>query len=436
MRIVEANGRSLVLTQSGDLHGPFTLFINLKYGNPNTRTAVTAGLRLLQVFLQAFSISLPHRAIEGHCLHPQEVGWLANLAYRPLEEIESMTPRMLARLVKSEVVAHKDRSGAVKGSTASARLVQIAVFLDWYFVAVIDPRIRSAQTRSDLRDRYAVMINHLKSKIKGSNSKHPTQIRSLPSARFKQLMTAAYSNPEAIFGSGKGANSTMKRNRAVFLLACEGLRPGAIGNLLLADFNGRHLEIRDNVGKRGEAPTSGTPVQKGARSNAINYNSEYTITLWPWTTEAISDYIRSERSALLLRRLKNPSKGFLFLEALGAGPIRNRKTISLIFSKAAARMQKLGLLTRESGDVYVKAEDYELVAYTLRHSAATLYAEEKGVGDATRSEMKDRFGWTANSNMPDLYARRAAMDAAAIDTADWWERMSAERLKRQQKGSE
>jgi integrase len=435
MRLVEANGRSLILTHAGELHGPFTLFINVKYGNPNTRTAVTGGLRLLQVFVQAFSVPLPHRALEGHCLHPQEVGWLANLAYRPLEEIESMTPQMLSRLVKTEVVAHRDRTGAVAGATASARLVQIAIFLDWYFVAILDPRIRSAQARSELRDRYEVTINDLKSKIKGSNSKHPTQIRSLPSVRFKQLMTAAYSNPEAIFGSGKGANSTLKRDRAVFLLACEGLRPGAIGNLLVADFNGRYLEIKDNVGKRGEAPTSGTPVQKGARSNAVNYNSEYTLTLWPWTTEAISDYIRSERSDLLARRLKNPSKGFLFLEALGAGPIRNRKTISLIFKKAAARMKELGLLTRESGDAYVKAEDYELVAYTLRHSAATLYAAEKGASDSTRSEMKDRFGWTSNSTMPDLYARRAAMDAAAIDIADWWEGMRAERLKLQQKGN-
>lgn len=434
MRLVEANGRSLVLTRSGEFHGPFTLFINAKYDNPNTRAAVTGGLRLLQVLLQAFSVSLPHRALEGHCLHPQEVIWLANMAYRPLEEIESMTPHVLSRLVKNEVMAHRDRTHAVVGSTASARLVQIAIFLDWYFVAVLDSRMHSAQARRELRDRYEVTINNLKSKIKGSNRKHPTQVRSLPTERFKQLMTAAYSNPESIFGHEKGASSTMKRDRAVFFLACEGLRPGAIGNLQMADFNGRYLEIKDNVGKRGEAPTSGTPVQKGARSNVVNYNSEHTITLWPWTTEAISDYIRSERVNLLARRLKNPSKGFLFLETQGAGPIRNRKTISLIFSRAAARMRELGLLTRDSGDAFVKAEDYELVAYTLRHSAATLYATEKGVSDSSRSEMKDRFGWNPNSNMPDLYARRAAMDAAAIDIADWWEDMKAERLKQQQKG--
>lgn len=433
MRLVEANGRSLVLTHAGEIHGPFTLFINLKYDNPNTRTAVTGGLRLLQAFVQAFRVSLPHRALKGHCLHPQEVGWLANLAYRPMEEIESMTPQMLSRLAKTEVVAHRDRPGAVTRATASARLVQIATFLDWYFVAVLDPRIRSAQTRRELKDRYAASINDLKSKIKGSGSKHPTQVRSLPTMRFKQLMTAAYSNPEAIFGRGKGASSTMKRNRAVFLLACEGLRPGAIGNLQLEDFKGRYLEIKDNIARRDEAPTSGTPVQKGARSNSVNYNSQYTITLWPWTSEAISDYIRSERAELLARRLKNQSKGFLFLEVLGAGPIRNRKTISLVFKEAEVRMQEQGMLARESGDAYVIAEEYELVAYTLRHSAATLYVAEKGGSDQTKSEMKDRFGWTNNSAMPDLYARRAAFDAAAIDIADWWESMRAERLKLQRK---
>lgn len=433
LRLVEANGRSLVLTRKGEIHGPFSLFLNAHFDNPHTRAAAAGGLRLLQSFAQAFGVSLPRRALEGHCLHSQEVGWLMNLAYRPLKEIESMTTRTLIRLVKTEGVAHRDRTGAVASATASARLIQVAGFLEWYFVAVLDPRIRSAPARSELRSRYVVTINDLKRKIKGANSKHPTQVRSLPTERFKHLMTAAYSNPEAFFGPEKKACSTMKRDRAVFLLACEGLRPGGIGNLQLADFNGRYLEIKDNVARRGKAPTSGTPVQKGARSNAANYNSQYTITLWPWTTEAISEYIRSERADLLRRRLKNTSKGFLFLETLGAGPIQNRKTISLIFNKAAARMQELGLLTRESGDPYVKAEDYELVAYTLRHSAATLYAVENGSSDTTRSQMKDRFGWTRNSTMPDLYARRAAMDTAAIDIENWWEGMRAERLKQQQK---
>lgn len=429
MKLVDVRGRALLLTAGGDVHGPFTLFLNLKYDNPNSRGAVSHGLRLLDVFLRSFDIDLPRRALDGRCLHPLEVAWLANLAYRPLEELETMTTRMLIRLAKNQGVAHRDRAGAVVASTASARLVQIGEFLKWYFQSILDPRISSAQSRAELKDRYEITISDLKSKIRGGNSKHPTQIRSLPTERFKQLMTEVWVRPEKIFCSDSGAtNRTMKRDRAVFYLACEGIRPGAIGNLMVEDFLGHQIIIKDNVGRRGEIATRGTPVQKGARSTMQAYISEFTITLWPWTTAAVHDYMRSERSDLLSRRLRNPSKGFLFLESQGAGPIRNRKTISNIFQKAARQMLELGLLTRQSGDGYVKTKHYELVAYTLRHSAATLYVSEKGGSDQTRSEMKDRFGWTANSTMADLYARRANMDAASLDTEELWQVMKAERL--------
>ena len=428
MKIVESNGRSLVLTHSGELHGPFTLFINAEYSNPNTRASVTGGLRLLQVLLHSFSISLAHRAVEGRCLHPQEVGWLTNLAYRPLEEIEGMTPRILTRLVKTSGVAHSDRAGAVSRATASSRLLQVGLFLDWYCKKVLEPRIASSQARRDLAESYQAIVNELKTKIK-RKPKHPTQLRSLPAERFKQLMKVAFCSPERLFDSGEGVCSTIKRDRAIFLLACEGLRPGAIGNLQVADFKGQYLQIMDNVGRRGEASTTGTPMQKGARSERIEYHSEYTLTLWPWTQEAVRDYLRIERSDLLARRVKNKSKGFLFLEVLGAGPIRNRKTLSLIFSKAGKKAKENGLLARESGDVYVKSEDYDLVAYTLRHSAATLFVKEKGSGDTAVSAMKARFGWSPSSNMPALYARRADMDAAAFDIEDLWVEMRSEMLK-------
>lgn len=420
MRTVHANGHVLMLTRSEEVHGPFTLYLNSKYSNPNSRTAATAGLRLMQVFFDALEISLPHRALEGKCLSPLEIGWLTNLAYRPLKEIEAMTPRMLVRLVKTASVAHRDRDGAVTGATASVRLVQIASFLDWYFGSILDPRILSALKRRELKDKYQIVINELKNKINGANRKHPTQIRSLPIDLFKKLITTAYRNPEFIFPNQLGDKSTLKRDRAVFLLACEGVRPGAIGNLMLSDFRGRYLEIKDNAGKRGEVLTSGTPVQKGSRSNMINYNSEYVITLWPWTTQAINEYINSERENLLSKRLKNNSKGFLFLEVHGAGPIRNRKTIGLIFKRAEEQLLKVGLLQRDSADPYVKSVNYDLVAYTLRHSAATLFALEKGICESRKSEMKDRFGWTPNSNMPDLYAKRASMDLASVDLSEWW----------------
>lgn len=431
MRLLDANGRALLLNSAGDIHVPFSLFLNANYDNPNSRGAVSHGLRLLDVFVRAFDVNLPRRALEGISLHPTEINWLTNLAYRPLAELELMSHRMLVRLAKSKGIAPRDRPGAVAASTASARLVQIAEFLRWYFQFILDPRLPSTKDRAQVKDRYDIAVNALKSKIRGGNSKHATQVRSLPVDRFKQLMSEVWARPEEIFRSDAGARSrTLQRDRAVFYLACEGMRPGAIGNLMVEDFLGNQIIVKDNVGRRGEAATSGTPVQKGARSNIQSYNSEFTITLWPWTTAALREYISSERAELLARRLHNPSKGFLFLESLSAGPIRNRKTISTIFQKMARRMSELGLLAKQSGDGYVKTKAYKLVAYTLRHSAATLYVLEKGASDQTRSEMKDRFGWTAKSTMAELYARRANMDSASLDTGKLWEDMKAERCKR------
>jgi integrase len=430
MRLVNANGKRLLLTDSGEVHAPGTLFLNSRYDNPNTHSTVALGLRLLEVFLRSFDISLPRRALDGQCLHTLEVGWLGNLSYRPVEELESMNTRMLVRLAKSQNVAHRDRPGAVAASTASARLVQIGEFLTWYFENILTPRITSPQARTDLYERYAATVRELKKKIRGGNSKHPTQVRSLPTEVFVQLIREVWCRPETIFCSESGATSpTVMRDRAMFLLACEGMRPGAIGNLALQDFTGFQMRIVDNAGKRGKGLSEGTPVQKGARSNMQAYSSEHNITLWPWTTAAIHEYIQGERAELLNRRLHNPSKGFLFLENQYGGPISNRRTISLIFERAERRLLELGFLSRPSGDRYIKTEDYKLTAYNLRHSAATLYISIKGDSEQTRSEMKERFGWSANSKMPEHYARRAKMDAASLDLADLWESIKADRLK-------
>lgn len=432
MRLVHANGKGLLLGESGEIQVPESLYLNDQYDNPNSQATVALGLRLFHVFIRSIGASLPHRALKGNCLHAPEVGWLSNLAFRPVEELESMKARMLLRLAKSENVAHRDRPGAVAASTASARLVQIGEFLQWYFDNVLSPRIRSAQLKAELRERYVVTVRELKEKIRGGNNKHPTQIRSLPKDVFLGVMRKTWVNPETIFCSESGATSpTAMRDRAIFLLACEGMRPGAIGNLALQDFLGSQVRIVDNVRRRGKAPTEGTPVQKGARSNKQAYSSELNMTLWPWTEAAVREYIKSERAEVLNRRLHNASKGFLFLENQYAGPIANRKTISLIFKRAERRLLEMGVLARQSGDQYVRTEAYELTAYTLRHSAATLYLSVKGNSEQTRSEMKDRFGWMPNSKMPDLYGRRANMDAASIDLADLWESMKADRLKLQ-----
>jgi integrase len=338
---------------------------------------------------------------------------------------------MLMRLAKTEDVAHRDRRGAVAATTASDRLRHIAEFLDWYLKNILDLRIRSSQLRAELRDRYESTALDLKKKIRGGNATHPTQIRSVPTDVFKRIIREIFVHPERSFCTESGATSaTLKRDRSIFLLACEGMRPGAIGNLMLEDFDAGQVRIQDNAGRRGHRVTEGTPVQKGARSNKQEYNSELSMTLWPWTIEAIHDYINTEREALLDLRLHNVSKGFLFLEIHRGGPIKNRKSISDIFERAEANLLSQGLLARSSADRHIKAKNYDLTAYTLRHSSATLYASEKGGSDQTKSEMKERFGWVPSSTMPDRYARRANMDAADLDLADFWDSIKAERSAR------
>lgn len=433
MRIVEANGKALLISASGEIQVPESFFLNAKYDNPTSRATVSLGLRLLNLFVRRFEISLPKRALEANCLYAPELVWLSNLAFRPIEELESMTPQLLLKLGKSEVFPHRDRAGAVSAKTARSRLGHICDFLDWYFENILTPRIRSVQLRAELRERYRVTTKDLREKIQAGGSTHPTQVRSLPTEAYVGLIREAYINPEQVFCSAKGAPSpTMYRDRAIFLLACEGMRPGAIGNLVLADFLSSQIRIVDNVRKRGTRQTEGTPVQKGARSNKQLYNSEHNMTLWPWTTEAIHEYIKGERAELLSRRLRNISKGFLFLENQYAGPIASRKTISLVFTRTARMLLERGLLTRRSGDTHVKTAAYKLSAYTLRHSSATFYVTRKGSSDRSHSEMKERFGWTPGSKMPNLYARRANMDAASVDTAELWEALKVERQKKRE----
>lgn len=431
MRLVDANGKALLVGADGEVQVPLSLYLNDQYDNASSRETVAQALRLLHAFVNALSIDLPARALAGHCLHKAEVGWLSNLAFRPVEEVETMSPRVLIRLVKTTDVSHRDRLGAVAATTAAARLRHIGDFLDWYFKNILDPRIRSAQARSELRERFDKCVRNLKESVRGGNQSHPTQIRSLPRDVFIRVLREAYVNPETIFCTDSGTgSSTLQRDRAMFLLACEGLRPGAIGNIGLQDVMDGRVFIVDNVKKRGEAPTSGTPVQKGIRSSKVEYNSTIAVTLWPWTIAAIREYISGEREALLARKLSNTSKGFLFLEGLNGGPIRNRKTITLVFKRAERSLLRLGLLSRSSDDRYVKAKSYKLTAVRLRHSAATLYIATKGNSDQTKSEMKERFGWMPSSKMPDLYGRRANMDVASADLASLWRSMQTERRAR------
>lgn len=219
----------------------------------------------------------------------------------------------------------------------------------------------------------------------------------------------------------------------MILLAGEGVRPGALGNIALADFawDGHmapgHVAIRDNTSRRSKRVSTGTPVQKGSRSGQ-NYNSELVLPIWPTTAQAIKDYVESERAAVTSRGLRNRSKGFLFVTSDGRS-IENRGTIAHVFRRAREGLEGLGLLSRQQGDPYLEGEQYEFEAYVLRHSSASLFFATKSQvmnDEVVMDLMKERFGWSRNSSMPKVYARRAMSNAASLTVNEYMESLLAE----------
>lgn len=225
------------------------------------------------------------------------------------------------------------------------------------------------------------------------------------------------------------------------LLACEGLRPGTLGNIALADFRSRAgmLVIKDNRAKRSERITTNTPKLKLGDSTQVNSASETMITLWPFTVRAIEEYKEMERSAVLAKQLSNHSKGFLFLSERGT-PIKHRGTITELFNKLGPRLAVLGLLDVGDDPYFQKQAQYDFYGYVLRHSAASFFLSQKcieyaekanikrphyygDVPDRVKDLMKLRFGWTANSNMPELYAARALSDNASVILMDFNQRL-------------
>ncbi|MBK6907708.1 MAG: hypothetical protein IPH08_11765 [Rhodocyclaceae bacterium] len=225
------------------------------------------------------------------------------------------------------------------------------------------------------------------------------------------------------------------------LLACEGLRPGTLGNVMLRDFqphSGR-LSIADNRAKRTTRTTSNTPVLKLGDSIQVASGSETMITLWQFTTSAIQDYIDTERDAVLMKRLTNRSCGFLFLSAQGE-PIKHRSSITSMFNNLGQRLSEFELLDVATDPYFTKQKQYDFYGYVLRHSAASFFLAEKcreianqhgltmptafrDVPEHVKDVMKMRFGWTTNSSMPELYAKRALTDQANVTLMEFNQRL-------------
>lgn len=439
MKIKSVRNLTVVLDKSGRIHGPFSIYLNFQFANPHTRNSVAVGLRILDIFLDAFDIDLAGRALEGRCLLASEVQRLGSLVYRRVEEIERMDVKMIRRLTEpSTERLPQDFAGAVDPNTAARRMEQGADFLSFYFKNILQDRIRSAAMREELRARYDQTVTELKGWVSGTKSSHHHQIQSLPIERYLDVIRNVFLYPGQLFKTLEGApGRTMMRDRAVALLAAEGLRPGAIGNLARRDFIWRpgdskgFLVIQDNTAKRKSLITASTPVQKGIQGTG--YNSEITMQLYPWTCIAIDEYITGERAEVTSRGLKNESKGFLFIGEHGA-PIRDRTTLSAVFSRLKRGLNDLRLLDKAPNDPYCKSKKYQFSAYTLRHSAATFFYKEKlqelstggsrsrkDADELTKDLMRERFGWSSTSEMPELYAKRAISDAACVDMQEFFQ---------------
>lgn len=429
---LEVHGPMVYLTNDeGVIHIPGTLYLNEDYSNPHTREVVGRSLRIWARFASAFDIDLAKRSMEGHWLTEKEKKALHYLAFRPIQEIEAISHRAVRRIASaSHRISSKKSPNSVEPNTAVKRLANIAGFLEWYHQKIIEPRLPITSPVIDILRRQVESCDKQLKEVAGTSSCHPHRIRSVPSRRFLDIYAEIYSNYQMIFKTAQMQPSrNASRDRAVSLLACEGMRPGAIGNLAKADFRWEggktqgFISIKNNTMRRDEI-TTGTPVQKGSASNK-NYNSEITISIWPTTAEAIQEYINGERAARTSKGLKNQSKGFLFLADHG-GPINNRGTITHIFREAARGLAEKGLLSRDPRDPYLNDESYEFSAYLLRHSSASIYyaTQIKSMrSEVVMDHMKMRFGWTENSTMPSIYAKRAMIDFSGLVIEDFIEQL-------------
>ncbi|MDO8654076.1 MAG: tyrosine-type recombinase/integrase [Undibacterium sp.] len=428
MKLVEARRNVLLLNDDGSINFPASRHLTAEQSNPNTRELTAQALRIFHRFCVASGIDLPQRALDGRCLSNGEVDKLAGLCYRPLSEIEEISDRKVVSILSAKAGTPPEKlPGAVQANTAKKRLVDIAGFLEKYREVILDPNVRSDSIRTLLRTDYDRTASKLKGKISGTKQSHHLAFRSLPCNKYEAILRALYVRPEELFLSESGMPSrTMYRDRAMALLAAEGLRVGTINNIQMADVRLRsgHLLIVDNREKRGRPKTSHS-VLKMAASSSVNNASETMISLWPFTQKAISDYLETERDASLSKTLANQSNGFLFVTERG-NPIQHRSSVTKVFSQLGRRLKDLGLLDVDDDPHFSHKAVYDFYGHVLRHSAAVYYCKCKGVSDSTLDSMKSRFGWTRRSEMPQMYAARALADQANVDLMDFAEKLEAE----------
>jgi len=430
MKTSYARRNYLLLHDDGRVHYPMSKFLTAKYDNPHTRELAAQALRVFYRFLEAHRIELITRALEGSCLSYHEVTLLIGLCYRPLAEVELLSDRKVVLITSAKAVeGPEELPNAVEPNTVRQRLGYIAGYLKFYREAILDGHIRLSATRTDLQNSYERTREQLIEAVSGTKQNHHLNIQSLPSDRFLELIRAIFLEPERLFLTPGGkVSSTTFRDRAMALLACECLRPGAIGNIGRADFRlaGGYLVVKDNRRRRNGRTTTGTPVLKLGQSTRINSASETMIRLYPFTVEAIQDYLKQERDAVQSKHLRNRSEGMLFLNQTGS-PIKHRSSLTSMFSRLGQRLRAIGLLDVGNDPQFFDKQQYDFYAYVLRHSAASLFLQVNGQSEKVFDDMRLRFGWTADSKMPLIYGARAMSDAANVNLDEFYQSMIREK---------
>jgi len=429
MRLVRSLSKVLMIEEDGRINAPFSFFLNT-HKNPNTQESLAGSLKLFHRFLLHFKISLADRALEGRCLEEREILGLINLSFRPLTDL--LNPRRIAKLVDvRNAEPDEDRDNAVEGGTADQRLKDIAAFLKEY-QTLVSHYIRSADTRERLSAAYLACCERLRRAVGGAASSSAYDIRSMSSKDFVACMNVVYCSPMVLLGETK-SDLHLLRDRAMFMLSCEGLRPGEICNLRVNDLiKGADglLSLQVAVNKRHRKQVkSSSPVPKGASSNRAPYATVRMIHLWPFTRDALKDYINGPRADATAQAGEDLSSGFVFIKSTGE-PIGSRQAVSLRFSQMCDALHKAGHMKIEAGPGRCDRTKGELSSYTMRHSAASYLYESKMADlknkDAVFDLMKARFGWTDKSAMPEHYAKRGIVDIATVQVNEIYTEMRAE----------
>lgn len=419
----------LMMQVDGRINAPFSFFLNT-HKNPNTQESLAGSLKLFHQFLLHFKISLPERALEGRCLEEREIVGLINLSFRPLADL--VDPRRITKLVDvRNAEPDEDRDNAVEGGTAEGRLKDIAAFLKEYQI-LVSHYIRSADTRERLSSAYLACCERLRRAVGGAASSSAYEIRSMSSTDFVGCMKVVYSNPGVLLGDAK-SDLHLLRDRAMFMLSCEGLRPGEICNLRVNDLmKGAKgllsLQVAVNKKYRKQVKSS-TPLPKGASSTRAPYATVRMIHLWPFTRDALNDYINGPRADAIALAGEDVSSGFVFVKSTGE-PIGSRQAVSLRFSQMCDALHEAGHMKIEAGPRRGDGKKGELSSYTMRHSAASYLYESKMAElknkEAVFDLMKARFGWTDKSHMPEHYAKRGIVDVATVQVNEIYSEMRAE----------